>query len=63
MEEIRHGVNGWQLIEYDWSPTTGIGKFKYERVTEAEEGLEPTREVQNLQRMQPSGPEHVGWMT
>lgn len=23
---------GWELVEYDWDPSTGVGTFLYERI-------------------------------
>lgn len=39
MSEIRgprHGVDGWELIAYDWDPETGDGHFVYTRGDEPE---------------------------
>lgn len=59
MEEIRNGVNGWELIEYEWNATTGVAKFNYTRKIVSEE--ETKTEARSLTRCQPCGPQHVGW--
>ncbi len=28
---MRHGIDGWELVEYEWSPATEHGSFLYER--------------------------------
>lgn len=54
MGEPRHGVDGWSLEDYQWSETTGRGRFVYERATP-----EPAQEV--VLRPQPAGPRHENW--
>lgn len=51
MADQRHGVDGWDLVDYEWRPKTGEAEFTYERG-------HATRVVT---RSQPSLPTHDGW--
>lgn len=48
---VRHGLDGWSLVKYAWSPETGIGTFTYER----------GKATLEVQRAQPAHPKHAGW--
>lgn len=52
-------TRGWELVEYDWDPDTGIGTFRYERIRI------DTEEVQEkvITKAQPAHPAHAGWHT
>ena len=55
---VKHGRNGWELVDYDWDPATGLAKLTYERLrTDTEEIQEKVIEVR-----QP-GPAHAGRKT
>ncbi len=48
---------GWELVDYDWDPDTGLAKITYERIRE------DTGEVQTktVTKAQPYDTKHVGW--
>lgn len=50
---------GWQLVDYDWDPDTGVATLTYERTRE------DTGEIQTkmVTKAQPALPSHVGWYT
>lgn len=50
-DEIRNGVQGWDLADFEWSETTGRGRFVYRRG--------PERRI--IVRQQPTRPDHEGW--
>lgn len=54
---VVHGRGGWELIDYDWDPDTGIAKLTYERLR-TDTG-EPQEKV--IVKVQPARPGHVGW--
>lgn len=54
--DVRNGVDGWELVDYDWNPETGFGRFEYER--ELQNGV---IEQYVCVRAQPAGPQHEGW--
>lgn len=52
---MRHGVDGWDLVEYEWDPKTGLGHYLYER--EVNGSIVNTR----LVKPQPVNETHIGW--
>lgn len=54
---VKHGRNGWQLADYDWSFETGVATLTYERVRPDTE--EVVTKV--ITKAQPAGPQHAGW--
>lgn len=54
--EVSHGVDGWTLVEMDWSAYDGMSCFQYER-TVVGEGVE----LAIVWRAQPATFEHNGW--
>lgn len=58
-DDIVHGVDGWVLETFEWSPTTGVGHFTYGRTV----GEEKKYEKVFVNRRQPAEPKHEGWRT
>lgn len=55
---IRHGLNEWELVAYDWAPDTGIARLTYqhEQLTDAA-GAPLVRQVVQVHRAQWISPE------
>jgi hypothetical protein len=54
---VVHGRDGWELVDYDWDPDTGLATLTYERLRT------DTGELQTISRVQaqPAAPNHTGW--
>lgn len=48
---------GWELVDYDWDPETGIATLTYERIREDTGETQTKTET----KAQPYEPKHVGW--
>ena len=69
-DDIRHGVDGWSLAEYEWDPRTGRARFEYERplghtelAPDGEGGVVSVPAVDSavVIRAQPANRYHDGW--
>lgn len=63
-----HGVDGWELADYDWDPTTGMARCTYEREPgkrtpdrRADPERAKTPQTMELIRPQPANRRHAGW--
>lgn len=54
--DVLDGVDGWELVDMEWSPEDGVSCFQYERTIPGE-GIE----LAVVWRAQPTRFRHEGW--
>lgn len=50
-------ARGWELVEYDWDPETGLATITYERIRIDTEEVQ----IKKVVKAQPALPTHTGW--
>ena len=56
MVDPQHGIDGWELDDYEWDEKTGVARFEYTRTL-----VDGTIEGRVVAKAQPANRTHTGW--